>query len=513
MKKTLILILIGLLLTVSAAQAGDLDAVKSAGVLQFGVSPDKTPFSFYNADEDLTGIDIALMEEIASRMGVKLEVTEMSSDDLIESMAIGQVDVVGGAFSKTASRQETIDFTKIYYMAEAIFIAQSNTDLPEPLKPESFSGKKVGVMKNSGFEEWLRTELGDKGYVLKKDIYTYDKMEDAMRALDRGRIDLALMDFSLYQARYQKDSDYRVFEYGDAKDSYAFGLRKNSDLKAEINKYLSAILKDGTAQMIADKFFTMEEPEAESMIQWTAKKATPTPAPTALPTSPITFPAAATAVPTAAPAAATCNYTMSYVADVTIPDGQPISAGDSFTKTWRLKNTGNCAWGTNFMFVFVSGEQMNGANRYLPYPVNPGETVDISVDMIAPSAGGTYQGYWQLRTPQGYAIGFNIWVKIYVPGAYSGSYSYDTPAPEYYYPTAVSYPTAVPTAVPTVPHANMVDWSDSSVPVRTLIAVMSESPTPMHIYQPIYEIDTSNIFVEATLSPEWQSHILDKFRK
>ena len=490
MKKTVLLVLAGLLVLVSAARAGDLAEVRKAGVLQFGVSPDRYPFVFYDQNDDLTGIDIKLMEEIAERLDLELEVSEMSSDDLMESLAIGQVDVIGGAFSKTPSRQETVDFTSVYYVAEAVFLARSSRQMPLPDGPEDFSGLKIGVLKNSGFEDWLRSELLDKGFIFKKDIYTYDKMDDAIRALDKGRIDLVMTDFSLYRFRYQDDPDYMMIEYGSVSDSYAFGLRKDSDLKSAVNQQLKAMLRDGTAQEIADSFFSSEEPEDNTVIRWTDKKqaSTPTPPPTAtlLPTAPMIYPAAPTAVPTATPipvsAPATCNYTMGYVADVTIPDGQPISAGSPFTKTWRLRNTGNCAWTTAFMFTFVSGSQMGGLNRYLPYTVSPGDTVDISVDLIAPTTPGTYQGYWQIKTPQGYNVGFSVWVTIVVPGAYS----YPTEPPYYEVPTSApsySYPTA--TSVFDGP-----TWIESESKWFATMAAGLPTLTPTPIWKPIKEIHT-----------------------
>ena len=423
MKKVFLLIFIGLLLSVSAAYAGDLEDVMNAGTLQFGVATDRTPFVFYDENDDLTGIDIKLMEEIARRMGLKLEVTEMASDDLIESLNIGQVDIVGGAFSKTDSRKEVIDFTNNYYIADAVVVISNGSASSASAETTSFAGKKAGALKGSGFEDFLKTDLIEKGEIEKKNIYTYDKMSDAMKALDRNKIDMVLMDSALFQYRYQSGSDYHSYNYADARDSYAFGIRKDSDLKSAINKQLTAMMKDGSAQEIADTFFNMVPEEEPSVIQWNSPKpqqATATPAVSQLPTAPASlFPVVPTAVPTAAPAAQSCNYTMSYVADLTIPDGQPISAGSSFTKTWRLKNTGNCAWTTSFVLSFVSGAQMGGTNRYLPYQVNPGETIDLSVDLVAPTTPGTYQGYWQIKTPSGFGVGFTVWVQIVVPGAYS----------------------------------------------------------------------------------------------
>ena len=410
MKKTMLFVFLICLLIVSSAIADDLDAVKKSGTLRLAVSSDKAPFVFYDINEDVTGIDVKLMEEVARRMGVKLDVLEMSAGDLVESLEIDQTDVIGGAFSKTTSRANDIDFTRIYYIADPIFLTGKTTQLAEPLKPESFTGKRIGVLKNSGFEDWIRTELTEKDYAQKRDIYTYDKMDDAIRALDRDKVDLVLMDYSLYQSRYMSGSDYKVYNYGYAKDSYVFGVRKGSDLKAEIDRYLAEMMKDGSAQKIADVFFTQDYTD-DTVIKWNTQKASN--APTATPLPPVT-------VPTAIPVSSNCSYSMAYVTDLTIPDGQPISAGDTFTKSWRIKNTGTCPWTTDCSFAFVSGSQMNGKNYYFPTTVYPGNTIDISIDMTAPSASGTYQGNWQLMTPQGKAVGYQLWVQIVVPGTYTG---------------------------------------------------------------------------------------------
>ena len=88
-------------------------------------------------------------------------------------------------------------------------------------------------------------------------------------------------------------------------------------------------------------------------------------------------------------ALATCDWAQ-FVADVTIPDGTSFSAGTAFTKTWRLKNIGVCTWTTSYALVFDSGTQM-GAPASLSFPINvaPGQTVDLTVNMTAPSSAAT----------------------------------------------------------------------------------------------------------------------------
>ena len=109
---------------------------------------------------------------------------------------------------------------------------------------------------------------------------------------------------------------------------------------------------------------------------------------------------------TSTASAATCNWAQ-FIADVTIPDGTNFAANTAFKKTWRLKNIGTCAWNSSDVsLVFDSGERMNApASLALPTTVNPGQTVDITVDMTSPATAGHYFGYWKFKSNTGGTFG------------------------------------------------------------------------------------------------------------
>src|SRR5512147_2675991 len=86
-----------------------------------------------------------------------------------------------------------------------------------------------------------------------------------------------------------------------------------------------------------------------------------------------------------APAATTSCYGLAYVSDVTIPDNTPVNPGQKFTKTWKLQNSGTCAWDAGFKFSNVSGDTMGGETYTLPSAVSAGAVTNISVDMVAPN--------------------------------------------------------------------------------------------------------------------------------
>ncbi len=112
----------------------------------------------------------------------------------------------------------------------------------------------------------------------------------------------------------------------------------------------------------------------------------------------------------------------SFVSDVTIPDGEELEPNESFTKTWRLKNNGSCTWTSSYALTFDSGDSMSGpASKQLTSgTVAPGATMDVSVNLTAPSSPGTYKGYWKLRNGSGVNFGIGtggvnpFWVEIKV---------------------------------------------------------------------------------------------------
>jgi len=103
-----------------------------------------------------------------------------------------------------------------------------------------------------------------------------------------------------------------------------------------------------------------------------------------------------------------------FVTDVTIPDGTVLNPNESFTKTWRLKNSGTCSWTPSYAVVFSHGDSMNGpTTQALAGNVNPGQTMDISVNLKAPASPGDYTGYWKLRNAAGVTFAtFYVTIKV-----------------------------------------------------------------------------------------------------
>jgi hypothetical protein len=127
---------------------------------------------------------------------------------------------------------------------------------------------------------------------------------------------------------------------------------------------------------------------------------TPTSAPTVLPTVVVD---------------STCEPSARFVEDVTVPDDSLYNSGVKFTKTWRMRNDGQCTWEPGTKWVFISGDLLGAQSPVEVTLAEPGRIVDVSVEMIAPAAPGTYRSNWRLQRPNGDFFGDQAYVRIIVP--------------------------------------------------------------------------------------------------
>ena len=105
-------------------------------------------------------------------------------------------------------------------------------------------------------------------------------------------------------------------------------------------------------------------------------------------------------------------YDATLVSDVTIPDGTEFKPGDAFTKTWEIKNSGTCDWNKNFKITFIGGNLFGSDTTKIRKFVGSGDTVNISLQMVAPSGSGSATSSWQIADDSGNVFGQIFTVQI-----------------------------------------------------------------------------------------------------
>lgn len=103
---------------------------------------------------------------------------------------------------------------------------------------------------------------------------------------------------------------------------------------------------------------------------------------------------------------ANCSNSIEFVEDLNIPDDSVFAPQTEFVKSWRLRNDGTCPWSSGYSLVQVGGDTVSEFTTVpLPRPVAPGETIDLSLTVVAPDVEGTYRSNWQLSDATGTPFG------------------------------------------------------------------------------------------------------------
>lgn len=202
-------------------------------------------------------------------------------------------------------------------------------------------------------------------------------------------------------------------------------------------------------------------------------EATSTPVPTNTPV-PTATPVPNTLTPTTAPCLAA-----KFLEHINIPPGTKFTGGTKFTKIWRVKNIGSCAWYSTYTMVLVSGDGMGGgSDTTINAAVAPGQMVDLMIDLTAPKNDGRYKSAWMLYNLAGqvYGVGDNsteyLWADIKVVNAATATSKSSSKATATTKPASTTAPsaTSVPPSATTAP-------TSTFTPTPTITETTTPTPT------------------------------------
>ena len=396
--------------TVTPGQSGDdsWNRVRNSGRLVVGTSLDYPPFAFRNEQFQPDGFDIAVIRDVANRLGVSTEFNDMAFDSLGDAIALGQVDVAIAAITVTSEREELVDFSNIYWIGEEGILARADSNVPPITTLTGMAGYRIGVQRGSVYETWLQRDLVDSGITQASNLFVYETADAAIRDLREQRLDLVVLDRRVAEASVAQGG-VKIVGGGLNPQRYAIAMRNGAEaLRVQINSGLTQLQNEGRIAALAQQYLGAQP---GTIITPPAPTATTPAQPTTPPTQPTTAP---------------CVNGMRFVADLNLDDNNmqsppPISPGQPFSKGWRIQNSGTCAWTTAYRLVYVSGNvpgaSMGGQPTAVSGFVSAGQQYDMFVNLVAPLSPGVYQGIWQMVDEQSRPFGDRIWVGITVPAA------------------------------------------------------------------------------------------------
>lgn len=245
-------VLIGLAATATQAQS-ILDKVKEAGVVRIGTGTDTPPMNYIDSNGDWTGFDVELGNEIAKRLGVKVERVAVNNKTRIAFLANRQVDLVLSNVSRTVGREEEVDFVDPPYLWTAkIFYAKKG----RYKSLAQLGGKRIGVNQGSNAFTAAPAELA-KHSSQAPVMVSFQKNAECFLALKQGKIDAFTQDSPIIAAVAGREGvGFEAVGGGYSPGLYSIGVpQDDSKWRRTVSMALQAAIKDGTYEKLYQSWF------------------------------------------------------------------------------------------------------------------------------------------------------------------------------------------------------------------------------------------------------------------
>jgi len=248
MKKLFGYVLIGLVLVILVLPGCAPETTKVV------VVTDATWFPFEYVDEqtkEIVGFDIDLMNAIAEKAGIEIEIKGVSWDSLLAGMALCQYDAAISSISITEDRAKDMLFSDPYFhVGQLVVVRIDNTDITDK---DTLGGKtagaQIGTTGSFAIEEV-------EGATLKP----YDDIGLAFLDLINGQIDAVVTDNPLAYGYVGRNPD-KLKTVGEVFTSEDIGIavcKDKPDLLEKINDGLRAVIEEGLIEELIDKWLVGE---------------------------------------------------------------------------------------------------------------------------------------------------------------------------------------------------------------------------------------------------------------
>lgn len=210
------------------------------------------PLSYHDSEtNDLTGYNVEVIKEIADRLDMDVEFTEMAFDGMLTAVNSGQVDMADGA-SITEERKEKFAFSDpIKYSYGTAIVRKSDSSGINSL--EDLKGKKAAGEATTTYMEVARE------YGAEEVIYDNATNDQYLQDVANGRTDVILNDYYSQKLALEYYPDLNIMMHPTIKyNPDASGLvmnKDNTELVEEVNGAIAEMKEDGTMKEISEQFF------------------------------------------------------------------------------------------------------------------------------------------------------------------------------------------------------------------------------------------------------------------
>jgi len=256
--KKLFLVILALLIIAAAAAFwwyqkfktadNSLTNVKNKGVLVVGSDIPYGVMEFFDTDGNPAGIDVDIAQEIASRLGVRLEFRDYDWDQLFDKVKSSEADLALSSITITPERQKEMLFSDPYFNGGQVMVVRSSNQEISGVK--SLVGRKIAVQKDTtGYTE-------AKKYTPEDLISVYLNFDNTNGAgiisdLKNEKIEAIIVDYIQALSIIKNNSGLKIIGVPFTKEDYGIATRlENNALMEKVNSILKGMKSDGSLERL-----------------------------------------------------------------------------------------------------------------------------------------------------------------------------------------------------------------------------------------------------------------------
>ncbi|MFA6194784.1 MAG: ABC transporter substrate-binding protein [Patescibacteria group bacterium] len=230
--------------------------IKKREVLKVGSNLPFGVMERFDENNKPVGIDIDIAQEIASRLGVTLELNNYGWDELFTAVKSGEVDLAISSITITPERQKEVFFSRPYFNGGQVIVALS--DNQEIKGIADLEDRKIAAQKDTtGYNEAKR-------YTSASLIYPYlnfDKINGSLGIIDdlrSGKFDVIIVDYIQALDMIKEYPGLKIVGVPFTKENYGIITKiGNESLMQKINSILQDIGEDGALEKIEAKWIKL----------------------------------------------------------------------------------------------------------------------------------------------------------------------------------------------------------------------------------------------------------------
>ena len=221
------------------------------------------PFEFQDASGKTIGFEVDLINIIAERLGMNIEMSLMPHNAIFTAVQSGRADLAIGSATITQKRLETLDFAQPFIDSKQCLTVKSDSQINN-LK--EMKGKAVGVLTGATGDIWTTNNIKEYGF---SEIRRYDTTTEPFLDIPSGRIGGVIHDCPVAYYFIKGKPQYKVVDDIDTKEQYSVFVKKGNPIRDPINAEITKLKQEGKMQEIYKKWFGEEPNENSSTVQVT----------------------------------------------------------------------------------------------------------------------------------------------------------------------------------------------------------------------------------------------------